>query len=68
MEHLTVDQVTVRHILTVYPLDVGISPLKATFDPIYGVILFMLKQTCLAICAPLMRSHKYTYGLFLIYL
>jgi hypothetical protein len=35
-----------------HPIDVGEDSRKSTSDPNYGVSLFMLKQTCLAIGAP----------------
>ena len=57
--HNTVDQV-VEGTLDGYkiqaplptPPTMGLNPRKSTSDPAYGVGLFMLKQTCLAICAP----------------
>ncbi len=48
---MTVDQVVAGSSPFANPINVGLNPRNTTSDPIYGVGLFMLKQTC----APFVR-------------
>jgi len=50
-EHLTVDQIAEENSINYHPINAGWIRRKTTTDPIYGVGLFMLKQTC----APFVR-------------
>jgi hypothetical protein len=51
-KHLPVDQVVMDLNPLTHPLYTGKNTLISINDPIYGVGILMLKETCLAICAP----------------